>query len=46
MSMVEQVISENSVNITYYQYKTKHIGDSNIKLLNQDKLKALLETKL
>ena len=28
MSLVEQVISENSINITSYQYKTKHIGDS------------------
>ena len=46
ISMVEQVINENSINITSYQYKTKHIGDSNTKLLNQDKLKALLKTKL
>ena len=44
--MVEQVISENSIHITSYQYKTKHIGDSNTSLLNQDKLKALLKTKL
>ena len=44
--MVEQVINENSINITSYQYKTKHIGDSVTKLLNQDKLKALLKTKL
>ena len=44
--MVEQVISENNINITSYQYKTKHIGDSNTRLLNQDKLKALLKTKL
>ena len=28
MSLVEQVISENSINITSYQYKTKHIVDS------------------
>ena len=42
--MVEQVINENSINITSYQYKTKRIGDSNTKLLNQDKLKALLKT--
>ena len=27
ISMVEQVISENSINITSYQYKTKHVGD-------------------
>ena len=27
ISMVEQVISENSINTTSYQYKTKHIGD-------------------
>ena len=46
ISMVEQVMNENSINITSYQYKTKHIGDSNTKLLNQDKLKALLKTKL
>ena len=44
--MVEHVISENSINITSYQYNTKHIGDSNTRLLNQDKLKALLKTKL
>ena len=44
--MVEQVINENSINIISYQYKTKRIGDSNTKLLNQDKLKALLKTKL
>ena len=44
--MVEQVINENSINITSYQYKTKHIGDSHTKLLNQDRLKALLKTKL
>ena len=29
ISMVEQVINENSINITSYQYKTKRIGDSN-----------------
>ena len=46
ISMVEQVINENSIIITSYLYKTKHIGDSNTKLLNQDKLKALLKTKL
>ena len=46
ISMVEQVINENSINITSYQYKTKRIGDSNTKLLNQDKLKALLKTNL
>ena len=46
ISMVEQVMNENSINITSYQYKTKRIGDSNTKLLNQDKLKALLKTKL
>ena len=46
ISMVEQVIRENSINITSYQYKTKHIGDSNTRLLNQDKLKALHKTKL
>ena len=46
ISMVEQVVNENSINITSYQYKTKHIGDSVTKLLNQGKLKALLETKL
>ena len=45
--MVEEVISENNINITSYQYKTiKHIGDSNTRLLNQDELKALLKTKL
>ena len=44
ISMVEQVINENSINITSYQYKTKHIGDEDTKLLNQDKLKALLKT--
>ena len=43
ISMVEQVISENNINITSYQYKTKHIGDSNIRLLNQNKLKAYLK---
>ena len=46
ISMVEQVISENNINITSYQYKTKYIGDSNTRLLNQDDLKALLRTKL
>ena len=46
ISVVEQVINETSINITSYQYKTKHIGDSNTKLSNQDKLKALLKTKL
>ena len=46
ISMVEQVISKDSISITSYQYKTKHIGDSNTRLLNQDKLKALLKTKL
>ena len=46
ISMAEQMINENSINITSYQYKTKHIGDSNTKLLNQDKLKALLKTNL
>ena len=46
ISMVKQVISENNINITSYQYKTKHIGDSNTRLLNQDTLKALLKTKL
>ena len=46
ISMVKQVISENNINITSYQYKTKHVGDSNTRLLNQDKLKALLKTKL
>ena len=44
--MFEQVISENNINIASYKYKTKHIGDSNTKLLNQGKLKALLKTKL
>ena len=44
--MAEQVISENDMNITFYQYKTKHIGDSNTRLLKQDKLKVLLKTKL
>ena len=44
--MVEQVISENNINVTSYQYKTKHIGDSNTRSLNQDKLKTLLKTKL
>ena len=39
ISMVERVINENSINISSYQYKTKHIGHSNTKLLNQDKLK-------
>ena len=43
ISIVEQVINENSINITSYQYKTKHIGDSNTRLF---KLKALLKTKL
>ena len=46
ISVVEQVIRENSINITYYQYKAKHIGHSTTRLLNQDKLKALLKTKL
>ena len=44
--MVEQVISENNTNITSYQYKTKHISDSNRRRFNQDKLKGLLKTKL
>ena len=34
ISMVEQVIIKNNINITSYQYKTKHIGDSNTRLLN------------
>ena len=46
ISMFEQVISENNINITSYQYKTKHIGDLNKRLLSQDKFKALLKTKL
>ena len=46
ISMVEQLISENNINVTSYQYKTKHIGDSNTRSLNQDKLKTLLKTKL
>ena len=44
--MVAQVIGENSINITSYHDKTKHIGDSNTRLLNPDKLKVLLKTKL
>ena len=42
ISVFEQEISENSINITSYQCKTKHIGDSDTRLLNPDKLKALL----
>ena len=47
ISTVEQVIYENNINITSYQYKTKqNVGDSDTRLLNQDKLKALLKAKL
>ena len=44
ISMVEQVINVNNINITSYQYKTKHIGDLNTRLLNQDKLKPYDDT--
>ena len=44
ISMVEQVICVNNINITSYQYKTKHIGDLNTRLLNQDKLKPYDDT--